>query len=614
MARIFSHPVICRFHLHLIIALTAFIGVAGVHAQETTETVAVTEVTTQENANGTETIIVEETAVETSTPTTAESTDANSGTAATEATASEPAPAAEQRTSAEPAATETTQAASTQAASTDTPVQTSESTPAAATPVSETTPPTIDTFEEVVPPQENGENNGSAFRFSYPVRDSQSGEVITPTTVPNGGDVPTAITAADLAAGEAISGTPVVPGIYAAADAPFETLGDAASPDIGEGVFSKSPFRYSFAVYEGYNSNVNTQSNNGVQSMYTEIAAGIGYEFGGSRLQLETSFGAALTYYYNNKNLDYDGLFPTLNFILGANYEATPRLDLSLNTTTTLQTQPNFTTAGSSDYYQGPYIISDTTLGAKYLWLPKFATETTYNPVLWYYLDPGALATDFSRYEQTVGQQFIFLWKPQTSLVAEYRFNTRNYFYAKNYDSIGNYGLLGVDHVLNPRSTLTFRGGVEQRFMQNPDTVGTNDYFGPYGQLNFNYALNPDTTVALQTRYGTTASNLTNYNQGQQLLFGLNLAHQLTRRIALSGFFNYQNNYYNQPDSVVNGVNIAPDFYDNVFNTGINMSFQINRVWSILAGYTFTALDSTNTQQQKDYTQNIVFIGAEIDL
>ena len=470
----------------------------------------------------------------------------------------------------------------------------------------------MDSFEEVAPGQEKA-NDESAFRFSYPVRDNQSGEIITPTATPNGNDIPSSITAADLAQGEAISGTPITPGIAAAADAPFETLGGAASPDIGEGVFSKSPFRYSFAVYEGYNSNVNTQPNNGVQSLYTEIAAGIGYEFGGSRLQLETSFGAALTYYYNNKNLDYDGLFPTLNFILGANYEATPRLDLSLNTVTTLQTQPNFTTAGGSDFYQGPYIISDTTLGAKYLWLPKFATETTYNPVLWYYLDPGAEATDFSRYEQTVGQQFIFLWKPQTSLVAEYRFNTRNYFYAKNYDSLGNYGLLGVDHVLNPRSTLTFRGGVEQRFMQNPDNVGTNDYFGPYGQLNFNYALNPDTTVALQTRYGTTASNLTNYNQGQQLLLGLNLAHQLTRRIALSGFFNYQNNYYNQPDSVVNGVNVAPDFYDNVFNTGLNMSFQINRVWSLLAGYTFTTLVSTSSQE-KDYTQNIVFIGAEIDL
>jgi hypothetical protein len=483
---------------------------------------------------------------------------------------------------------------------------------AAQTPASETTPPTVDSFEEAVPGQEKA-NNGSAFRFSYPVRDNQSGEIMTPTAAPNGNDVPSSITPADLAQGEAISSTPIAPGIAAAADAPFETLGGAASPDIGEGVFSKSPFRYSFAVYEGYNSNVNTQPNNGVQSMYTEVAAGIGYEFGGSRLQLETSLGAALTYYYNNKNLSYDGLFPTVNFVLGANYEATPRLDLSFNTITTLQTQPNFTTSGGSDFYQGPYILSDTTLGAKYLWLPKLATETTYNPVLWYYLDPGAEATDFSRYEQTIGQQFIFLWKPQTSLVAEYRFNTRNYFYAKNYDSIGNYGLLGVDHVLNPRSTLTFRGGVEQRFMQNPDNVGTNDYFGPYGEFNFNYALNPDTTVAVQTRYGTTASNLTNYNQGQQLLFGLNLAHQLTRRIALSGFFNYQNNYYNQPDSVVNGVNVAPDFYDNVFNTGINMSFQINRVWSLLAGYTFTTLVSTSSQE-KDYNQNIVFIGAEIDL
>lgn len=594
--------------LRYLLVLFAVIGsLAHTWAQETATMEAIEVV--NESSDGSQVVATEEAVVSNTNDENAASTDAEPKppeTTSTELAEATPTESATPTVDPTPSPTSKIQ---TPAAVTE---ATSEAAQSTAPPASETAPPTVDSFEEAVPGQEKA-NSGSAFRFSYPVRDNQSGEFITPTAAPNGNDVPSSITPADLAQGEAISGTPIAPGIAAAADAPFETLGGAATPDIGEGVFSKSPFRYSFVVYEGYNSNVNTQPNNGVQSLYTEIAAGIGYEFGGSRLQLETSFGAALTYYYNNKNLSYDGLFPTINFVLGANYEATPRLDLSFNTVTTLQTQPNFTTAGGSDFYQGPYILSDTTLGAKYLWLPKFATETTYNPVLWYYLDPGAEATDFSRYEQTIGQQFIFLWKPQTSLVAEYRFNTRNYFYAKNYDSIGNYGLLGVDHVLNPRSTLTFRGGVEQRFMQNPDNVGTNDYYGPYAEFNFNYALNPDTTVAVQTRYGTTASNLTNYNQGQQLLFGLNLAHQLTRRIALSGFFNYQNNYYNQPDSVVNGVNVAPDFYDNVFNTGINMSFQINRVWSLLAGYTFTTLVSTSSQE-KDYNQNIVFIGTEIDL
>ena len=94
-------------------------------------------------------------------------------------------------------------------------------------------------------------------------------------------------------------------------------------------------------------------------------------------------------------------------------------------------------------------MVSGTTVGASYLWLPKFETITSYAPVLWYYFEP--IGDNFSRFEQTVGQQFLFLWKPTTSLVAEYRFNTRNYWYVDDYNSIGNYALLGFNHTLNPR-------------------------------------------------------------------------------------------------------------------------------------------------------------------
>lgn len=491
----------------------------------------------------------------------------------------------------------TPEATETEAATATSRETSAEPTPPPTTVETEAKPPSVETFEEAVPAESKEE--GSNFRFTYPVRDSNSNQLFTEE---KNGDVPTAVSDTDLAAGNTLPDP--------ATGSSFTSVGNEAGqelPDIGAGRFSKGPFRYSFAVYEGYNSNVNTQNSGGVASLYTEVAAGIGYEFGGSRLQLNVDLGAALTFYYNNNQLQNNGLFPTVNLIVGANYAASERLDLSFTTATSLLSQPNFTVAGAPDTDQGEYIISDTTFGAKYLWLPKLATETTYNPLIFYYLDPSTQATDFSRVEQTIGQQFLFLWKPTTSLVVEYRFNTRNYFVAKNYDSIGNYALLGFDHTLNPRSTLTFRGGAEQRINQNPDTTGTNNYIGPFGELNFNYALGRDTTVGLQTRYGTTASGLTNYNQGQQLLFGLNAAHQFTRRIGANVFLNYQNNYYTQPDST------QPDFYDNVFNTGLNVSFQINRVWSLLAGYTFTTLISTNEQQQKDYTQNIAFIGTEID-
>jgi len=460
------------------------------------------------------------------------------------------------------------------------------------------------------------DGNGSGFRFTYPVRDEGGSQVFTAPPSPSSDQaanvdaVPAPPPPIDpMPRTRQRPAAPANSYDYSTPDDSFGTVGDYGDmpADIGEGRFDRRPFRFSFAVYEGYNSNVNTTSSNQIESLYTQIAAGVSYEFGSSRLQLMASLSAALAFYYNNANLQDDGLFPTINFTLGANYAATPRMDLSFNTYTAFLSQPNFTISGAPTSYDGDYLISDTSFGVKYLWLPKFATETVYNPRIYYFTDQDQNDIQ-GRFEQTVSQQFLFLWKPTTALVAEYRFDTRNYFTAKDLDSIGNFALLGFDHTLNPRSTLTVRGGVEQRFNENP-YGGSNTYLGPFGSVNFNYAVGKNTTVGLLSRYGTTASGFSNYNQSQQFLLGFNAAHQFTRRIAANAFFNYQNNFYDQPGS--DGA--SPDFYDNIFNTGVNATFQINRVWSLLAGYSFTSLLSTDSTFERDYTQNIVYVGTEVD-
>jgi hypothetical protein len=453
-------------------------------------------------------------------------------------------------------------------------------------------------------PGQGGSDEGSGFRFTYPVREEGSAEVFTaPPPSPGVPPAPATVVPApptqDTMPTAPTSSTP---------ESVFEQVGSYGdtSADIGEGIFERRPYRFSFAVYEGYNSNVNTTSVDPIESMYTEIAAGVSYQFGSSRLQLSAALSAALAFYYNNLDLQNDGLFPTINFTLAANYAATPRLDLSFQTVTSYMSQPNFTVAGAPNTYDGDYLMSSSTIGAKYLWLPKLATETTYTPVFYYFTDQDQNDIQ-GRWEQTVAQQFLFLWKPTTSLVLQYDFNTRLYYTANDLDSVGNFLLLGFDHTLNPRSTLTVRGGVEQRWNQNP-YGGTDLYLGPSGSVNFNYALGEDTTVGLIAQYGTTASGFSNYNQAQQFLLGFNAAHQFTRRIGANLFFNYQNNFYDQPGS--DGA--APDFYNNIFNTGVNASFLVYRDISLLAGYSFSTLISTDTLAERDYTQNIVYIGAEV--
>jgi len=492
--------------------------------------------------------------------------------------------------------------------------------------VPEEKPPTVELFEEPASPP-SGQTNSADFRFTYPVRDAASDQIYTETNPPATGDAttqpqPATDTTTTPSPGPIQAGTG---NSEAAQDAETdlelaeetligeENLPQQPWPDIGEGRFEKRPFRYSFAVYEGYNSNVNGSSTDQVESLYTSIAAGVDYAFGSSRLNLGISLDAALAFYYNNEQLQNDGLFPTITLGLNANYKATPRLDLSFVNSTGLLSQPNFASGtGGPSNYQGDYITSSTTLSAVYRWAEKFNTVTSYSPFVTYYFQPTG--DDFSYLDQTIGQQFVFLWKPLTQLVAEYRFNLRNYFELADYNSLGNYALLGFNYKPSKRMTMMFRGGAEQRISQNPVAGGTYNYIGPFGQLDFSYAFGDRTSVGLTSRYGTTGTGVNDYTQNQQFLVGLSASHRFGRRLNLGAFINYQNNAYAQPGGDIDGVDLTPSFSYNVFNAGLNAGYYIfPDKWSLNAGYSFTAQVSGNTEQQGDYTQNIIFLGTQLD-
>lgn len=461
------------------------------------------------------------------------------------------------------------------------------------------------------------------FRLSQPVRDSWTGEVVgdeppaaeeilpelpaweTGATWTDPGAEPPP--AAEPAAEPATAAGPEPISEVQAAEAldsvgtpgsETQTEGDAAGFESG-GV----DFRYSFFVTQGYNSNVTSQQNNPVESLYTDVGGGVDLDFGGSRMDLVFGFDLGATYYFNNSRLQNDGIFPNGQLSLAIDYAATERFDLAFNSVTALLAQPSFTIVGAPDSFLGNYVVSDTSLSASYRWLPKLETITGYSAVFWYYFEP--LGDNFSRVEQTFDQQFLYLWKPSTALVLEYRFSTRTYWMIDNYDSVGNFALVGFNHTLNPRSVLNFRGGAEQRVNQVPDSRGSYTYLGPFGELELNYSLRPQTVLTFRARYGTTASSQAGYNQDQQFLGGLSLQHAFGRRLTGNVWFNYQNNYYDQPDGVV------PDYTTDVYNAGLNANFAINQVWSIMAGYSFTGLISSDDRLQGSYNQNLLFLGTD---
>lgn len=374
--------------------------------------------------------------------------------------------------------------------------------------------------------------------------------------------------------------------------------GAAVGSESGDGVFDRGRFRYSVTVREGFDDNVFTQRVNKKSSFYTNFAAGIAYDFGSPRLRLTANLGGGVTYYYTRPGdkIDYTGVLS-----LTGSYLVTPRFSLNFSTRTGYFSQPDLFIAGTSARRDGDYFYTNSAISATYAWTERFSTTTGYNFTAYYYPEQS-LNDSQGRISQTLSQSFNFLLWPTTTLVAEYRINPVTY-YSADQNNLGNYALLGFDHVFNPRSTWTLRAGAEQRFLNNA-TDGRSDYIGPFVSSSFNYQFGPASDVTFLARYGTEGSGINGVTIRETFRLGLTLQHAFTARISGNLGFAYLHNRYDQPD-------VIPDFDENIFEVSAGVRYQINRLWSVNAGYNFTGVLSG--EQVREYNRNIAFIGTTLD-
>ncbi len=236
---------------------------------------------------------------------------------------------------------------------------------------------------------------------------------------------------------------------------------------------------------------------------------------------------------------------------------------------------------------------------AGYRWTETISTVTSYN-FSTIFLHTAVEVNDQLGYiSQTLAQSFRWLWKPRTTLVAEYRFNPINYFSA-DLDSLANYFLLGFDHIFNPRFTWSVRGGFQVNFNNNP-VDGSSTYFGPYGQSNLSYQFGPASALSWNLRYGTEPSGLAEVSQRQTFRTGLVLVQAITARLSANLTLDYQGNSYDQ-------AGVIASFFENVFSIGAGLKFALTRLISLEAAYQFTA-DFTPGDPSRDYTRNVVFVG-----
>jgi hypothetical protein len=394
--------------------------------------------------------------------------------------------------------------------------------------------------------------------------------------------------------------------------APAMDLGGTGGPESGEsidgdeggtdgggnglGIFAQKPFDLTFSVREGFDSNVYTTSTDPTSSWYTNFAAGLNYSFGSPRLQLGASLAGGVTYYYTRPGdkVDFNG-----SFALNALYRATPRLTLTIATTTAYLSQPDVAIIGGPNRQEGDYLYSNTSLSAAYQWNEIITSVTSYNFTALYYLEQ-ALNDTQGNISQTLAQSINWLWKPKTTLVLEYRANAITYYKA-DLDQFGNYFLVGFDQIFNPRFFWNLRVGAQLNFNNN-EVDGSSTYLGPFMESTLSYQFAPASSLAWNMRYGTEQSGLTDVSQRQTFRTGLTLSHAINSRLGATAGINYQANYYDQSG-------VIESYTESIVNFSVGLNFRVNRLVSLNAGYQFT-IDVAPGFTGREYNRSIAFVGA----
>jgi len=390
-----------------------------------------------------------------------------------------------------------------------------------------------------------------------------------------------------------------------AASIPVEGKSEVADDNnhLGIGHFARLPFNLSTSVLFGFDDNVNTTTTNENSSPYITPNANLTYKFVDSRTEADLTAGAGFNYYLDEPNgQTYD---VTTSFGLSIRHEASPRLTFNANAYLSYLTEPDFNVS-VPNRRSGNYFYTSDQLKATYLWHPRFATATSYSLFFTNY-DDDMVGRFVDRAENTFGNEFRFLYKPTTTLLAEFRYQIVSYTQTaqSSSDSTTEFLLAGVEHAFNPRLNISLRGGAQFRSFDSGE-----DRTEPYFESALAYTAGKRTTINWTTQYSLEEPGISGNPSRTTFRTGLQANYGFTSRISSTLGFYYVNDDYEHgppiiiPPFVIQG---APAFSEDSVDANLTFRYQFNRDLAALAGYGHTQVFSDRFG--RDYSRNRVFGG-----
>jgi hypothetical protein len=363
------------------------------------------------------------------------------------------------------------------------------------------------------------------------------------------------------------------------------------SPNMGEGAFSNLPFRVGLFTSIGYDDNIFLQHSDRRGSGITEAALDISSHIGNRRTILDADLSAGLDYYWDRPGSSVD---PNIRLALSFLHQLNQRAYLAVSDYLVYTAQPNYQYGIGAPNSVLDYLYNSTTVSFGYQWMPRLSTVTSYTGSVLDYQN-SQLGNLLNRVDNVFAEQVRFLVLPRITAVAEYRFEYIDYFSNSLLNSYTNYVLGGLDLIVSPRLTFTFRAGAEFRDYEQQIPGHQTDFSGPFAESTLVYHYSPNSYLEWYNRYGIEESD-TGSGYRRTYRSGLQVSHAFGERLRLTASAYYSYNEY-----------VDPSFRENLLDLNIGLTYQIRKSLTLSAGYT---LDRDFSQvTTRDYYRDRVYVG-----
>jgi opacity protein-like surface antigen len=288
----------------------------------------------------------------------------------------------------------------------------------------------------------------------------------------------------------------------------------------------------------------------------------------------------------------YDDTFYNARVAFNIAHAISQRLKISNNFYLTYEAEPNVATGGSTTLYNGQYLYGYNNFNVSYAWSQRFSTTTSLTVDGISYEDEVVSGME-DRLSILIAQQFSYALTQRTSLAAEYRYRIVDYRDRDDVDSTSHFVLVGMDHAWSQRFSGSFRVGAE--FFKSDRTEQTS----PYAEVAASYLVARKTTARWFGAVGYDSAEIGGYDSRYALRTGLNVNHQITRRVGVNAGISYAYSSFE--------AGASRDVTEHSLLLSTGLSYQLLENLALDARYTYSILKSDDALREFD--RNNVSVG-----